>query len=78
MANWIELNNGDLVNLDRTFCINKYEEISSSGNRYYTIIYHYNMSYDHGGYREESFDNKEDRDKRFKEIAAMLTLIGNF
>lgn len=38
MSKWIELNNGDLVNLDRASCINKYKG-KLVGNQYYSIIY---------------------------------------
>ena len=73
MPKWIKLNNDVLINLDITFSINKYKR-KMYEKQCYSILYNVDMS--DSGYVEERFDNKEDRDKRFEEIKAML--IGNF
>lgn len=65
MAKWIELNNGELVNLDLISNVRKCLEISGNGNIYEI---EFNGDYD----AEETYTDEEERDKRFEEIKAML------
>ncbi len=70
MSKWIEIQNGNLVNLDNVSNINKYQTKRRDKNAY-SIIFCY--SYDSDcGYAKEVFDNEEERDKRFEEIKNML------
>lgn len=70
MTKWIELDNGNLMNLDNVSKIDKYQ-VRKWDKDIYSIIFCY--SYDSDcGHTEEVFDSKEDRDKRFEEIKAML------
>lgn len=66
MAKWIELNNGELLNLDNVCSIHKYcyENINE-----YSICY-YSTSMEAGGL--ECYSSEEECDKRFEEIRAML------
>ena len=65
MAKWIELNNGELMNLDLISSIRKYLEVRDNGNIYEI---EYNGDYD----AEEAYVDEEERNNRFEEIKAML------
>ena len=69
MAKWIELNTGELVNLDITCNIRKFDILLDihSGKYRYEIEYEYNS-----GTETECFHDEIERDKRFEEIKAML------
>ena len=70
MSKWIEVQNGNLVNLDNVSNIVKYQ-MRKWDKDIYSIIFSY--SYDSDcGYAEEVFDNEAERDERFEEIKAML------
>lgn len=69
MEKWIELNTGELVNLDITCNIMKYDILLDIQGRrcMYEIEYEYNSDRS-----IEYFHDKIERDKRFEEIKAML------
>ena len=62
MAKWIELNTGELVNLDNVKEILKSDMMRD--NKELFLIYYDDI--------DEHFCNEEMRDKRFEEIKAML------
>lgn len=66
MAKWIELSNGELVNLDRICNIRKYNKTICKGIRY-VIEY-----YSDGVLSSEYYNDEIERGKRFEEIKAML------
>ena len=66
MAKWIELNTGELVNLDMIYNIRKYNERRYSGETY-NIEYYCN-----GDVVSEIYNSENDRDKRFEEVRAIL------
>ena len=69
MAKWIELNTGELVNIDITCNISKHDKwLECESRRYrYDIVYKYNSDAE-----LECFYDEVERDKRFEEIKAML------
>lgn len=78
MPKWIELNNGDLVNIDVICNIRKENYIKHRENLYSGEIKEfekYSIAYDgsiNSNDYEEDFAYEKDRDKRFEEIKAML------
>ena len=66
MAKWIELNNGELVNLDMIYNIRKYNERTYKSERY-------NVEYScERDIVSEYYNNENERDKRFEEVKAIL------
>ena len=66
MAKWIELNTGELVNLDLISSIRKCLEVRDNGNIYEI---EFNGDYD----AEEAYADEEERDKRFEGVKAKET-----
>ena len=78
MPKWIELNNGDLVNIDVICNIRKENYIKHRENLYSGEIEEfekYSIAYDgsiNSNEYEEDFAFENDRDKRFEETKSML------
>lgn len=66
MAKWIELNNGELVNLDMIYNARKFNE-RRYNNDTYNIEY-----FSKSDVVDEIYNDENERDKRFEEIKAML------
>lgn len=69
MPKWIELNTGEIENLDMVCNIRKYKTLlDNTSRRYrYEIEYRNDSDTDY-----ECFNDESERDKRFDEIKAML------
>lgn len=68
MAEWIELKNGELVNLDNVWNIYTEDfEHEHYRNRYYVRYSNHKSDEVY-----ESYDSEEKREERFEEIRAML------
>lgn len=69
MAKWLELNNGDFVNLDKVWGICKYDHVYGHGRGRDKYYVRYLLR---GCYMSEWYISEEERNERFKEIKAML------
>ncbi len=70
VSKWIELNSGELVNLDMIYAVTRINERIYQGETY-SVKYFETES---AGFSQfsENYENESERDKRFEEIKEML------